>query len=194
MKKVLAFLLTAVLVVSASVCVAFAAPSAEAQGVVSGITATDANDKEVTVTVEKIDTKVNKYFYNTLTGLKNETKNKTLKVVGHYDIAVAGKAKYPLSVVLDVLGISASSQVYVLLQKGNEVVAITPTVKDGKVVFELEEEVDKIALVTDGKTATKVEKENGVKSPQTADVSVFVMVAMFMAAISVAFVSKKVKA
>lgn len=194
MKKVLAILLTAVLVMAASVCVVSAAPSSEAQGVISGITAKDADENEAKVTVEKIDGKVNKYFYNTLTGLKSETSNKTLKVVGHYNLKVEGSPKYPISIVLDVLGISDSSDVYVLLQNGKEVVSVTPTVKDGKVSFELEEKVEKIALVTDGKTAQNVEKENNVLSPQTADTSVFVIVAMFIAAVSVAFVSKKVKA
>lgn len=194
MKKVLAFLLTAILVISSGVCVAFAAPSAEAQGVISGITATDADKKEATVKVEKIDKKVNKHFQKTLSGLKNETKKNTLKIIGHYDIDVLGNPEYPLDVVLDVLGVSASSDVYVLLQKGDEVVAVTPTVKDGKIMFSLEEKIDKIALVTDGKTADKVEEETGVKSPQTADASVFVMIAMFVSAICAAFVSKKVKA
>ncbi len=194
MKKILAFLLTVVLVMSASVCVAFAAPSAEAQGVISGIAATDSNEKEVAVEVEKIDGKVNKHFYNTLTGLKSETKNKTLKVVGHYTVNVDGNPEYPLSIVLDVLGISASSKVFVLLQKGKEVVSVTPTVKDGKVSFELEEEVDNLALVVDGKTATKVEKENDVLSPQTSDITTYAVVMMLMALVAVAFVTKKVKA
>ncbi len=194
MKKVLAFLLTAVLIISSSMCVAFAALSPEAQGVISGIAATDANDEEVTVTVEKIDSKVNKYFYNTLTGLKSETKNKTLKVVGHYNVAVEGNPEYPLNVVLNVLGISASSDVYVLLQKGSEVVAVTPTVKNGKVSFELEEEVDKIALVVDGDTADKVEKENNVKSPKTSDSTLYIVMVMFASLVACVFVSKKVKA
>ena len=194
MKKILAFLLTVVLVMSASVCVAFAAPSAEAQGVVSGITATDADKELAQVSLEKIDGKVNKYFYNTLTGLKSETKNKTLKIVGHYNVIVKGSPKYPVSLALDVLGISASSDVFVLLQKGKEVVSVTPTVKDGKVSFELEEKIDNLAIVVDGKTATKVEKENDVLSPQTSDVTTYAVVMMLMALVAVAFVTKKVNA
>jgi len=193
MKKVLAFLLTAVLVVSASVCVAFAAPSAEAEGVISGITATDKNDKKVEVTVEQIDGKVNKNFYNTLVGLKGETKKETLKIVGHYNVDVKGNAKYPLNIVLNVLGISASSDAYVLLQKGKEVTVVTPTVKKGKLIFELEEEIDKLALVVDGKTANKVEEENGVLSPQTSD-SIGYVVMVLVTAVAMCFVSKKVKA
>lgn len=193
MKKVLAFLLTAVLVVSASVCVAFAAPSVEVEGVISGVTVTDKNDKAVEVEVEKIDGKVNNNLYSSLTGLKNETKKTTLKIVGQYNIDVQGKPKYPLSVVLDVLGISSSSDAYILLQKGKEVIVVTPTIKNGKVMFELTEKIDKLALVVDGKTANKVEKENGVLSPQTSD-SLGYVVMVLVAAVAMFFVSKKVKA
>lgn len=193
MKKVLAFLLTVVLVVSASVCVAFAASSPEAQGVISGVTAIDANNQEAKVSFEKIDGKVNKNFYETLQGLKDEEKDSTLKVVGHFEVEVEGKPEYPLTVTLDVLGISKSSKVFVMLQKGKETVAVEPTVKNGKVIFELDEEYDKMALVTDGKTATKVEKENDVLSPQTFDATIYVMMIAVMA-MAVIFVTKKVKA
>ncbi len=193
MKKVLAFLLTAVLIVSASVCVAFAASSPEAQGVISGVTATDANDKEASIKFEKIDGKVNKNFYNTLQGLKDEEKDSTLKVVGHFEVEVEGKPEYPLTVTLDVLGISKSSKVFVMLQKGKETVVVEPTVKNGKVIFEFDEEYDKMALVTDGKTATKVEKENDVLSPQTFDATIYVMMIAVMA-MAAMFVTKKVKA
>lgn len=194
MKKVLAFLLTMVLVASACVCVAFAAPSKEAQGIISGITAIDVEEMDVNISVEKIDSKVNKPFQEAVKGLKDEAKDKTLKVVGHYDLEVEGDPEYPLTVSMDVLGISKSSKVYVLVQKGDDVVTITPTVKNGKIVFELEEAADKIAIVTDGKTATKVEKENDVLAPQTGDMGVFVAVIAVLAMAAFVLVPKKVKA
>lgn len=194
MKKFLAILLMAVLVASASICSVFAAPSAEAQGVISGITATDDNQKEVGISLQKIDGKVNTYFYNTLKGLRSETKNKTLKVVGHYDVTIEGNPEYPLSVVLNVLGISKSSEVYVLLQTGKEVISVTPTVKNGKITFELEDEVDKIAIVTDSKTAMVIEKENNVLSPKTSDISFYFTIAIVVSALTMVFVSKKIKA
>lgn len=194
MKKVLAFLLTVVLVATAGICVAFAAPSAEAQGVISGIEAVDAEQKKADVRVEKIDGKVNKYFYNTLNGLKDETDDKSLKVVGHYELEVEGEPEYPLTITLDVLGISKSSKVFVLLQKGKDVVSVTPEISKGKLVFELEEEVDKIAIVTDGKTATKVEKENNVLSPQTGDMTGYVVLAAIIALAALVIVPKKLKA
>ncbi len=193
MKKLLAFLLTVVLVTTASVCVAFATPSAEAQGIISGISAIDADKSNASLSVEKIDGKVNKYFYETLADLKDEKNDKTFKVVGHYDLAVEGEPEYPLTVTLDVLGISESSKVYVLVQKGEDVVTITPKVLDGKVVFELEEEIEKLAVVTDGKTATKVEKENDVLSPQTRDITLYVALIALVAMVALVIVPKKVK-
>ncbi len=194
MKKVLAFLLTVILVVSASVCVAFAAPSVEAEGIISGSTATDSNDNEVEIDIEKIDGKVEKPFYDTLQGLKSETKDKTLKIVGHFKVDIKGEPEYPIEIALDVLGISKSSKVYVLIQKGKEVIAITPTVKNGKVIFQIDEAFDKFAIVTDGKTANKVEKENNVLSPQTNDITPFVAIVMAVMALGFVFVTKKVKA
>lgn len=194
MKKVFAFLLTAVLVISASVCVAFAAPSIEVEGVISGATVTDANGEAVEIAIEKIDKKVEKPFYDALQGLKSETKDKTLKIVGHYNVDIKGDPEYPIDIALDVLGISKSSKVYVLIQKGKEVVSVIPTVKKGKILFDYDEAFDKLAIVVDGKTATKVENENNVLSPQTADATPYV--AGFMVIIALAFVlaPKKAKA
>lgn len=194
MKKVLAFLLTAVLVVSASVCVAFAAPSAEAQGIISGIVALDAEKEEVSIKVEKIDAKVEKDFSDVLNTLKKDENDTSLKVVGQYDLEVDGNPEYPLTVTVDVLGISNSSSVYVMVEQNGEIVTVTPEVKDGKIVFQLKDKADKIAIVTDGKTATNVEKENGVLSPQTNDVSVYVAIAAIIALAALVLVPKKVKA
>ena len=52
MKKVLAILLMVVLVAAMGVT-AYATPSAEAQGVISGVTAVDGDDNEVNFAVEK---------------------------------------------------------------------------------------------------------------------------------------------
>lgn len=192
MKKVLAILLMVVLVAAMGVT-AYAAPSAEAQGVISGVTAVDGDDNEVNFAIEKIDGKVNKEFQKTVADLKTEKGDKSLKVVGHYDVEVDEDANYPLSVSLNVLGVSKNSSVYILAQNGDEVVVITPEVKDGKLVFEVEEEFEKFAVVTDGKTANKVEKENDVLSPQTGDVTVFVAIAAFISLVAIAFLPKKIK-
>ncbi len=192
MKKVLAILLMVVMVAAMGVT-AYATPSAEAQGVISGITAVDGDDNEVNFAVEKIDGKVSKDFQDTVADLKTEKGDKSLKVVGHYNVEVDEDANYPLSVSVNVLGVSKNSSVYILAQKGDEVVVITPVVKGNKLVFDVEEEYDQIAVVTDGKTATKVEKENDVLSPQTGDVTVFVAIAAFMSLVAIAFLPKKIK-
>ena len=192
MKKVLAILLMVVLVAAMGIT-AYAAPSAEAQGVISGVTAVDGDDNEVNFAVEKIDGKVSKDFQDTVADLKTEKGDKSLKVVGHYNVEVDEDANYPLSVSVNVLGVSKNSSVYILAQKGDKVVVITPVVKGNKLVFDVEEEYDQIAVVTDGKTATKVEKENDVLSPQTGDVTVFVAIAAFMSLVAIAFLPKKIK-
>ena len=192
MKKVLALLLMVVLVATMGVSV-FAAPSAEAQGIISGVVVTDSDDAEVGFAVNKIDGKVKKDFQESLSQLKTKENDKSLKVVGHYDVEVDEDAKYPLTVSLNVLGVSDNSSVYILAQNGDEVVVITPEVKDGKLVFDVEEEFEKFAVVTDGKTADKVEKENDVLSPQTADMSVYVAIAAFISLVAIAFLPKKIK-
>ncbi len=192
MKKVLAILLTVVLVAAMGVTV-YAAPSAEAQGIISGVTVVDTNDNEVNFSVKKIDSKVNKYFNNTLTELKTEKGDKSLKVVGHYDVKVDDDLEYPLTVSLNVLGVSKTSSVYILAQDGNDVVVITPTIDGNKLTFTVDEKFEKFAVVTDGKTATKVEKENDVLSPQTADMSVYVAIAAFIALVAIAVLPKKIK-
>lgn len=193
MKKVLAFLLTVVLVVSAGVCVAFAAPSAEAQGIISGITATDAAKEDVAITVEKIDGKVNNAFEEELEDLKKDEKDDTLKVVGHYELVVDGDPEYPVSVTLDVLGIDDGSKVFVMVEKDGSVTTIATEVVDGQITFELDGPADKIAIVTDGDTAADIEG-NEVVAPQTGDISVYVAFAGVIALAVLVLVSKKVKA
>ena len=192
MKKVLAILLMVVLVAAMGIT-AYAAPSAEAQGVVSGATAVDKDGNTVDFVLEKIDGKVDKDFQKTLTDLKTEKDDDSLKVVGQYKVIVNDDAKYPLSVSLKVLGISKNSSVHILAKKGKEVIVITPDVDGNKLSFELDKNFNKIAIVTDGKTADKVEKENGVLSPQTGDATVFVAIAAFISLLGIAFLPKKIK-
>ena len=194
MKKIMAFLLVMILVVSSSVCVAFAAPSIEAEGVISGITAIDVDKNKVGITAEKIDGNVKKPMYNALQDLKDEANDKSLKIVGQYNVEVEDDAKYPLSVELNVLGVSNNSSVYVLLQKGNDVASVAAEVKDGKILFGVDKAIDKIAIVVDKKTAASVEEENDILSPQTSDVTLYVFVLMAIAAVAFVLVPKKAKA
>jgi hypothetical protein len=192
MKKVLALILMVVLFAAMGVTV-FATPSSEAQGIVSGIIVIDGDDAEVSFVVNKIDGKVNKHFQESLTELKIKEDEKSLKVVGHYDIELDDDAQYPLTVTLNVLGVSDNSSVYILAQNGDEVVVITPEIKDGKLVFPVDEKFEKFAVVTDGKTANKVEEENDVISPQTADMSIYVTIVAFISLVAIAVFPKKIK-
>jgi hypothetical protein len=158
------------------------------------MTSVDKNGQEGCIILEKIDENIGKDFYDVIEDLKEQTGDDTLKGVDHYDIIVIGKPEFDVNVSLDVLGITSSSKVFILLEKDGKVTVVEPTIKDGKVIFDLGKGYDKLAIVTDGKTASDVEKENNVLSPQTGDVTPYVVVVMAIMAMAIAFISKKVKA
>ncbi len=193
MKKLLAFLLTLVLVASCGTMVAFAADdSPEAEGVISDSEAVDANGKEVDIEFEKIDGKVIKEFADELDNLKEETGNKDLKIVDQFNVDVKGSPKYPVDVTLKVLGVSKSSKVYVLVKTSDgNIKSLEVTVKKGKISFSITENIKKLAIVVDKKTAQNVEEENNIKSPQTADYSVAMVIVAVLGLFATALVFKK---
>jgi transposase len=67
MKKILAFVLTALLLVTFTVGTVFAAPSPEAEGVISGMTSVDKDGQEGCIILEKIDEKLKDCFEETNT-------------------------------------------------------------------------------------------------------------------------------
>lgn len=195
MKKILAVLLTMVLVLAmGTMAVSAADASPEVNGIISGTEIKDADSKDVEIDFEKIDGKVTTDFQEGLKDLKKESGDNNLKVVAQYDVKTEGTPKYPVSVTLDVLGVSDSSKVYVMVQEGSNVKAIETTVVNGKITFKVENAISKIAIVVDKATAANVEKENNVLSPQTGDFSVMVAVMGVLAAVAAGFVFKKVKA
>ncbi len=193
MKKLLAFLLTLVLVASCGTMVAFAADdSPEAEGVISDSEAVDANGKEVDIEFEKIDGKVIKEFADELDNLKEETGNKDLKIVDQFNVDVKGSPKYPVDVTLKVLGVSKSSKVYVLVKTSDgNIKSLEVIVKKGKISFSITENIKKLAIVVDKKTAQNVEEENNIKSPQTADYSVAMVIVAVLGLFATALVFKK---
>lgn len=196
MKKALALILTVILVVSLCVTVVSAAPSKETKGVVTDIEAVDKNGNKVEVYLEEIDGKVNKFFYNELKELQASTGDKSLKIIDHYwGIVVKGEGKvaWPVKLTATVLGVSKYSNCYILLQKGNKVISVKPTVKDDKLIFSVDKNYDQLALVADGKTAKNVEDENNVLSPQTADVTPIAIVLATLSLIGIAVLPKKIK-
>ncbi len=200
MKKLLAIVLTLIIALSLGVTVVSAASSPEAEGVVSSIKAEDVNGQNISINVDKIDGKVSSTLQNGLAGVKKESGNKGLKIVDHFEVAIEGEPSFPITVSLSVFGIKRNSTVYILAEDGdsapdkNKVTTIKTTVEDGKIIFKLEKNIKKFAIVTDAETAQVVEKENNVKSPQTADNVNFVALAMMVAVGGIVFVSKKVKA
>lgn len=193
MKKILAILLTAVLFVTVSATAVFALPSPEAEGVISGITSVDKDGQENCIILEKIDDKVSKDVEDVIEDLKKEEKDETLKPVDHYEIIVIGNPKFEVTVTLDIVGISSTSKVIILLENEDGVDVIHPVIKDGKVIFDLPEGYDRLVIVTDGKTASKLDGED-VQSPQTSDITPFVVALMAAAALVVTVNTKKVKA
>ena len=194
MKKLLVSLLAVILVLvmaTVSVCAATASP--EVNGVVSGSEAKDSQGNEFDINLKKIDGKVIKEFADGLKTLKEESGEDNLKIVAQYDVLIEGTPVYPVTISLDVLGISASSKVYVLVQEGSAVKAIETVVMNGRISFTIDKTIQKIALVVDKQTATNVEKENNVLSPQTADSSLVVFIGIFAAALA-GFAIKKVRA
>ena len=195
MKKILAVLLTLVLVFAMgtmAVCAATASP--EVNGIISGTEIKDADGADVSIKFEKIDGKVTTEFQKELKDLKKESQDSNIKVVAQYEVKTEGTPKYPVTVTLDVLGVSTSSKVYVMVQEGSNVKTIETTVVNGKITFTIDNAIQKIAIVTDKATATNVEKENNVLSPQTGDASLLVVVMGVLAIVAAGFVFKKVKA
>ncbi len=193
MKKILVSLLTVILVLGMTTMSVSAAKSPEASGVVSGVQAEDSTGKPFEISLEKIDGKVIKEFADGLKTLQDESGESNLKIVAQYDFIIEGTPQYPVTVTLDVLGITASSKVYVLVQEGSVIKALETTVIDGKITFTIDKAIQKIALVVDKQTATNVEKENNVLSPQTADSSLVVFIGIFAIALA-GFAIKKVRA
>lgn len=194
MKKILVSLLAVILVfamTTVSVCAATASP--EVNGVVSGTEAKDSQGNEFDIDLKKIDGKVTKEFADGLKTLKEESGEDNLKVVAQYDVSIEGTPEYPITITLNVLGISASSKVYVLVQEGSVIKAIETVVMNGKISFTIDKAIQKIALVVDKQTAANVEKENNVLSPQTSDVSLAVAVMGVLVAVMAGFAFKKVR-
>lgn len=195
MKKILAFLLATVLFATCAFMAVSAAPSPEAQGVISSSSAEDKDGNEVSVTIEKIDGKVTKTFEKGLSNLKKEIKDNNVKVVAQYEIKTPKKVKYPLSISLNVLGVSGSSKLFVLVEdKNGNVETIEVKAEEGKIDFTLEKAIKNFAIVADKETVEEIEKENDVLAPQTGDFSLALVFAMFVSILTAVFAFKKVNA
>lgn len=194
MKKALAVLLTVIVVLGCAVIGVSAEKSPTANGVVSGITATDKDSKPIDFQLIRIEGKVIAQFAEALKELKEDTGKTNIKIVDQYKI-VSGDAKYPVTVELNVLGVKEGSVVYILAMddKGN-VEKIEAIAKNGKIVFTLPQKFEKLAIVVDTKTATQVENLNKTESPKTGETPRVLVFVAFLSLVSMAYAFKKIKA
>lgn len=190
MKKLLAFVLVAVLAFSA--VTANAAPSPEKlEGVISSATASDS--KGTAVKVVLTDATSDRSVYNSALQELKTANGSDLKIVDHKVIALdgAGSPTYPLTVELKVPGLKATSKGYVLFKNSQGTVEkLTATVAEGKVTVTVNE-LGELVFVTDSQTVTDINSTATNKSPQTSDTATPVAVLLLAASAAAAIVSVK---
>lgn len=199
MKKVLAFLLTAIFAVTAFTAAA-ATPSPEKlSGVVISVSANDTAGKSFSVVLKP--TAVEQTVYTSaFEDLKKEAGTE-LKIVDQKQLALEGEGnpQFPMTIVLTVPGVKTSSKVYILFKNAaGNVVKLAATAGNGKVTATFTE-LGEFALVTDAQTVsdiTNASTEGGVtneeeKSPQTGDNATPVAITLLAVGAIAALVSVK---
>lgn len=183
MKKVLAFLLTAALLVTAVATTAFAASSPEKPtGIMSSVSATDPQGKPVRIWLETI--KPTKEFDAALAEL-NKTADPKLRIVDYKKLVVEGDVEYPITVTVKVPGVKPGSKGYIIYNGK----AIPVTVENDAIVFPMSG-VGNLALVF----PKDVEIPGGINSPQSGDVVTPIVIAVLVLSLAAAFVAvKKIK-
>lgn len=190
MKKVLAFLLTAMLAVTA--LTATAAPSPEkSSGVIVSVSAKDTAGKSYNVEVKP--STVDQSVYNDAFAAFKQENGSDFKIVDQKKLEGNISAGSPLTVELSVPGVKATSKVYILLKKSNgEIVKLDATAGTGKVTATFTE-LGEFVLITDAQTDADIiaAAKDDTKSPQTSDNATPVMVALFAVAAVLGVVSVK---
>lgn len=190
MKKVLAFLLTAMLAVTA--LTATAAPSPEkSSGVIVSVSAKDTAGKSYNVEVKP--STVDQSVYNDAFAAFKQENGSDFKIVDQKKLEGNISAGSPLTVELSVPGVKATSKVYILLKKSNgEIVKLDATAGTGKVTATFTE-LGEFVLITDAQTDADIIEaaKDDTKSPQTSDNATPVMVALFAVAAVLGVVSVK---
>ena len=190
MKKVLAFLLTAMLAVTA--LTATAAPSPEkSSGVIVSVSAKDTAGKSYNVEVKP--STVDQSVYNDAFAAFKQENGSDFKIVDQKKLEGNVSAGSPLTVELSVPGVKATSKVYILLKKSNgEIVKLDATAGTGKVTATFTE-LGEFVLITDAQTDADIiaAAKDDTESPQTSDNATPVMVALFAVAAVLGVVSVK---
>lgn len=200
MKKVLAFLLTAIFAVTAFTAVAETPSPEKLSGVIISVSAKDTAGKSFKVAVKP--TAVDQTVYtDAFENLKKEV-GTDLKLVDQKQVVLEGEGNptFPMTVELTVPGVKTSSKVYVLFKNAaGEVVKLTATAGDGKVTATFTE-LGEFVLVTDAQTVSDITNASTTegdgakeeeKSPQTADNATPIAIALLTVSAAAAVVSVK---
>lgn len=192
MKKVLAFLLTAIMAVTAFTAVA-ATPSPEKlSGVIVSASAKDSAGKGFKVAI-KPTAVAESVYNNALTELKT-SEGTDLKIVDQKQIVLEGSGNptFPMTVELSVPGVKTSSKVFVLFKNNaGEVTKLAATAGNGKVTATFNE-LGEFVLVTDAQTVTDITAaKDDTKSPQTSDTATPIVFALLAVSAIAAVVSVK---
>ena len=199
MKKILAFVFTVALAVTAFATTALAADDSpqKLEGVITAVTAVDADGNKVDIELAEPSGSVSD-FDSALAELKQTTGN-DLKIIDFKAIrARAGvPMNFPIDVEFKIPGIKASSKGYILFKdKSGDIEKLDAVMGDGTVKVTVKEEGE-FVFVADSGTVTDIGSAGSgdVTSPVTEDNTLPVMSVMIIAAGAVGiFAVKKIKA
>ena len=199
MKKILAFVFTVALAVTAFATTALAADDSpqKLEGVITAVTAVDADGNKVDIELVEPSGSVSD-FDSALAELKQTTGN-DLKIIDFKAIrARAGvPMNFPIDVEFKIPGIKASSKGYILFKdKSGDIEKLDAVMGDGTVKVTVKEEGE-FVFVADSGTVTDIGSAGSgdVTSPVTGDNTLPVMSVMIIAAGAVGiFAVKKIKA
>ena len=199
MKKILAFVFTAALAVTAFATTAFAADDSpeKLDGVITAVTAVDADGNKVELELAEPSGSISD-FDSVLAELK-QTAGDDLKVIDFKAIrARAGVSiNFPLNVELRIPGIKATSKGYILFKdNAGDIEKLDAVMGNGTVKVTVKEEGE-FVFVADSGTVTDIGSAGSgeVTSPATGDNTLPVMSVMLLAACAAgAFAVKKIKA
>lgn len=199
MKKILAFVFTVALAVTAFATTALAADDSpqKLEGVITAVTAVDADGNKVDIELAEPSGSVSD-FDSALAELKQTTGN-DLKIIDFKAIrARAGvPMNFPIDLEFKIPGIKASSKGYILFKdKSGDIEKLDAVMGDGTVKVTVKEEGE-FVFVADSGTVTDIGSAGSgdVTSPVTGDNTLPVMSVMIIAAGAVGiFAAKKIKA
>lgn len=136
MKKLLAFLLTAIFAVTALTAAAETPSPEKSSGVIVSVSGQDADGTTLRLAIEPTETQQTTYE-QALEELKSEVGDPSLKIVDHKQLVLkeGENPKFPLTVDLKVPGIKPTSKVFVLFKPdANQATGLSDTAADGEVI------------------------------------------------------------